>query len=139
VSLFYAAPDTALFILAAVWSYRISDRRIAFWKTENGSIYSSGGIIIYLIYLAGLVARLAVDYLVIGPSAFTFGTTLSQGALIGATATDLIIMLGVGLLIGRNLRIYKRYTLIMSRSESPFSSMIITCACWNDQRDSAVE
>jgi hypothetical protein len=125
VSLFYAVPDIALLIVAAWASYKFADRRISFWKTESGSIYCKGGIIIYLIYLIGLVARLAVDYFVIGSSAFSLGsgtTILTNNSLIGAIAADLVIMFGIGLLIGRNLRIYKRYQRIVQEKENVASS-----------------
>lgn len=119
VSLIFTVPDVVLLILAAMSSYRFSDQRIAFWKNAEGSIYCKGGIIIYLVYLLGLVARLAIDFLVVGQSAFSFtpGIVLGQSAVIGAVAADLVIMLGVGLLVGRNLRIYKRYQMITEGRE----------------------
>jgi hypothetical protein len=117
----YVAPDILFLFLAAYWSYKFSDWRISFWKTTSGALYMKGRIIIYLIYLAGLIARLMVDFLVIGQSVFSFssGTTtpLSQSALLAATLTDLLIMFGVGLLIRRDFSIYKRYKLIAEGKE----------------------
>lgn len=120
VPLYYAIPDVAILALAAIWSYRFADRRVAFWKAEDGSIFYKGGIIIYLIYIVGLIARLSVDFLVIGPSGFTFSFngTLSQNAIIGSIVTDLLLMFGIGLLIGRNLRVFKRYNRIIQGKES---------------------
>ena len=68
-------------------------------------------MIIYIIYLVGLIIRLTIDYVVIGPSAFSFtaGFALTGTDLYATIATDLLLMLGVGLLIGRNLRVLRRY------------------------------
>jgi len=108
----YLAPLYALIAAAsAVASYRFADRRITFWRGADGSLYFKGGVGIYLIYLVGLVARLSIDYGVIGPTAFSFapGLTLTGTALLGTIATDLLLMFGVGLLIGRNIRTVMRY------------------------------
>ncbi len=123
-SLGYALLASAL----AFWSYRFADKRISFWRGKDGSVYYKGGIIIYLIYLVGLVARIAVDFLLIGPSAFTFSfnSSTTPNEILGFTVTDFILMFGVGLLIGRNARVYKRYKQIKLGKEelstSPSSS-----------------
>src|SRR4029077_20657771 len=83
VPIYYAALDAVALAIAAVISHNLADRRLVFWRAADGSIWYKGGIVIYLIYVAGLIARLSVDFLVIGPSAFSFsfGGTLSQSAL----------------------------------------------------------
>ena len=120
VSVLLAPVYALLAAAAAVASYIFADRRIAFWRGPDGSIYMRGGVIIYMIYLAGLVARLAIDYVVIGPSAFNFapGLTLSGTALYGTIATDLLLIFGVGLLFGRNLKVVKRYRRIEMGEET---------------------
>ncbi len=121
VPMIYVVPDAVFLILAAVWSYRYSDRRILFWRSSSdSSIYYIGGVIIYLIYLGGLVARLAVEYMVIGPSAFTFSlsSAINPSAIAGFAVTDAILTFGIGLLIGRNIRVYKRYRMIMDGKET---------------------
>jgi len=108
----YLAPLYALVAAAsALASYLFADRRIVFWRDPDGSVYFKGGVVIYVIYLVGLVARLSIDYAVIGPSAFSFtpGLTLTGTALYGTIATDLLLMFGVGLLTGRNIRTVRRY------------------------------
>jgi len=98
---------------AAVASYRYADRRITFWRGSDGSLYFRGGVVIYLVYLAALLIRLAIDYLAIGADVFSFSfsssSALSGTALYGTVATDLLLMFGVGLLLGRNLRVMRRY------------------------------
>ena len=106
------APIYALVLAAAaVASYIYSDRRITFWRRPDGAIYFRGGVIIYLIYLVGLIIRLVIDYVVIGPDVFSFtpGITLTGTALYATVITDLLLTFGVGLLMGRNLRVLSRY------------------------------
>lgn len=121
VSLLYAVPYAALLIASAVWSYRYSDRRISFWKGGDGSsVYFKGGIVLYIIYVIGLVARISIDLIYIGPNLFSFtvGQTLSSTALYATIATDLLMMFGLGLLIGRNVRVIRRYRLIEEGKET---------------------
>ena len=120
VSLLYSIPDALFLAVAAVGSYRFADRRISFWKTSDGSVYYKGGIIIYFIYVIGLVARIGIELVLIGPSAFTFvpGETLSQTAILGTTITDMLLTFGIGLLVGRNIRVYRRYNLIEEGKDS---------------------
>jgi len=111
VPLIYAIPDAIVFALATWWAYGFAQKRITFWKSSDGSIFFKGGIIIYAIYVAALIARISVDFLFIGPSFFTFspGLALSSNEIVGFTVTDLLLMLGIGLLVGRSLRLIKRY------------------------------
>jgi hypothetical protein len=119
--------DLALYALVgaagAYGSYVFSDRRIGFWKGADGSIYYKGAIIVYLIYIVGLIVRIAIDLAFIGPQAFTFTSvgaspTLSSTAVYAGIATDVSLSLGSGLLVGRNLRVMKRYNAIMAGKEA---------------------
>ena len=114
VSYLMVVPEIAILAVAAYASYRYSDGRISFWKTDEGSLFFRGGIGIYLIYLAGFLTRLAMDVAFVGPSMFDFGSIvqLSGAALYASMASDLLLTLGVGLLIGRNVRVTRRYHLI---------------------------
>ena len=111
VPIYLAAVYAALLAVAAVWSYGYADKRIVFWNGGDGSLWFKGGVVIYLIYVVGLIARLAIDYVVIGPAVFSFtpGLVLTGTALYATIATDLLLVFGVGLLLGRNLRVLKRY------------------------------
>jgi hypothetical protein len=109
--------------IGAYGSYVFSDRRIGFWKGADGSIFYKGAIIVYLIYIVGLIARIAIDLAFIGPQAFTFSfggasPALSSTAIDAGIATDVLLCLGVGLLVGRNLRVMKRYNAIVAGKES---------------------
>jgi hypothetical protein len=119
VSYLLAVPEIAILAVAAYWSYKYSNGRISFWKTDEGSLFFRGGIGIYLIYLAGFLTRLAIDVAFVGPSMFDFSSIvqLSGAALYASMASDLLLTLGVGLLIGRNVRVTKRYHLIQRGME----------------------
>jgi len=108
--------------IGAYASYVVSNSRIGFWKGVDGSIYYKGAIVVYLIYIVGLIARIAIDLIFIGPAAFNFslgGTqpALSSTAIDAGIVTDLLLSLGVGLLVGRNLRVMKRYNAIKAGKE----------------------
>jgi hypothetical protein len=111
------------FIVGAVGvygSYIFSDRRIGFWKDAYGSIWYKGAIVIYLIYMVALITRIAIDIVVIGPQAFTLTaptTALSSTAIDAGIAVDILLAFGSGLLTGRNIRVMKRYNLIMAGKE----------------------
>jgi hypothetical protein len=119
VSHLLVLPEITLAAGAAFWSYRYTDTRISFWKTSDSSLYFKGGILIYLIYIAGMIARLSIDVLLIGPDMFSFtsGAKLSGVALYGSMTTDLLLILGVGLLIGRSIRVARRYGMIQRGEE----------------------
>ena len=114
VSYLMVIPEIAILAAAAYASYRYSDGRISFWKSDEGSLFFKGGIGIYLVYLAGFLARLAIDVAFVGPSMFSFTSIvqLNGAALYASMASDVLLTLGVGLLIGRNVRVTKRYHLI---------------------------
>ncbi len=120
------AVDLVLYALVgaigAYASYVVSNSRIGFWKGPDGSIWYKGAIVVYLIYIVGLIARIAIDLVFIGPAAFSFSLggaqpTLSSTAIDAGIATDLLLCLGVGLLVGRNVRVIKRYNGIMAGKE----------------------
>ncbi len=122
-----SAVDLVLYALVgavgAYGSYVFSDARIGFWKGADGSIYYKGAIIVYIIYIVGLIARIAIDLVFIGPQAFAFtaGATspaLSSSAIDAGIATDALLSLGVGLLVGRNMRVMKRYNAIVAGKEA---------------------
>lgn len=117
--------DVLLYVLVGAvggyGSYLFSDRRIGFWKGPDGSIWYKGAIVVYLVYIVGLVARIAIDLAFIGPQAFTFSIgappSLTPTTIDAGIATDLLLALGSGLLTGRNLRVMKHYDLIMAGKE----------------------
>jgi hypothetical protein len=119
VSLLFAGPYALALAAPAMWSYRYSDRRMSFWKGGDGQVYFRGGVVLYLIYVVGLALRLSIDLVVIGPNFLAFSTSgmLTGVALYATIATDLLLVFGLGLLVGRNVRVFRRYRLIQAGKE----------------------
>ncbi|MDG6905873.1 MAG: hypothetical protein JRN20_08825 [Nitrososphaerota archaeon] len=110
-----------LFVVTMVLAFGVARHRLIFWKAADGSIYSKGGVPIYAIYIIGLIARIAIGYIYIGPNFLSFGPTqlTVSGTTISATIlTDLILVAGAGLLFGRNMRILKKYLTIKKGKET---------------------
>ena len=110
-----------LFLAAFYAAYNIARKRLVFWKLDDGSIYSKGGMPVYITYVGGLIARIAIGYIFIGPNFFSFSPlpqSLSESAIIATLLTDLLLVFGVGLLFGRNMQILRKYRAYKSGSET---------------------
>lgn len=132
----YVVPYSAIVIAAGYCSYRYSKRILSFRKLPNSdgssTIYSSGGLAIYLLYIAALIVRSAINFIFIGSEKFYFNNqqeailensnsssailimpplvhTDPATTILAFTATDILLMVGAGLLIGRNARVLKYY------------------------------
>ena len=109
----YFAAYAAVFLASAFISYSVARARLVYWKLPDGSVYAKGGFGIYIMYLAGLVLRILIGYVFIGPSAFYFSfgpmLQLSPTAVAATIATDVVLVLGVGLLFGRNMQMMRKY------------------------------
>jgi hypothetical protein len=130
----YVVPYSAVVIAAGYGSYRYSKRILSFWKlSTNGdgssTIYSKGGLAIYLLYVAALIVRSVINFIFIGSEKFYFNNQqaiLENGSsailimpplihtdptttILAFTTTDFLLMIGAGLLIGRNARVLKYY------------------------------
>lgn len=120
VPAYFALPYGAVLVASAVWSYRFTDRRISFWKGQDGSVYFKGGVLLYLIYVFGLIARLSIEFTFFGSNLFVIspGISLTSTELYATVATDLLLMFGLGLLVGRNARVVRRYRDIEAGKEA---------------------
>jgi hypothetical protein len=135
----YAVPYSVVVVASGYCSYKYSKRIVSFWKLstngdENSSstIYVKGGLAIYLLYVVALIVRSAINFLFIGSEKFYFNSqqailengsnsssailimpplihTGSATTILAFTVTDFLLMVGAGLLIGRNARILKYY------------------------------
>jgi hypothetical protein len=119
VSVILAVPYAAVLLVSAAWSHKYADRRISFWRGADGTVYFRGGVLLYLVYVVGFVARVSIDIVVLGPNFLTTSPTveLTSTALYATIATDLLLMFGLGLLIGRNVRVLRRGRLIKQGKE----------------------
>ena len=131
----YVIPYSAVVVTSGYGSYKYSKRILSFWKlSTNGDetssiIYAKGGLAIYLLYVAALIVRIAINFIFIGSEKFYFNNqqtilensssailimpplihTDSATMILAFTVTDFLLMVGAGLLIGRNARILKYY------------------------------
>jgi hypothetical protein len=115
----------AAFIISQFVSYHYADRSLSFWKTPDGSIYSKGGLLIHVVYIVSVVLRFTVSLVFIGSKSFQFhieeSTQLaSQSDIVGAAiiVVDTFMIFGLGLLVGLNRRLLKRFRLITQGKES---------------------
>jgi hypothetical protein len=133
----YAVPYSAVVVASGYGSYKYSKRILSFWKLstngdENSSsaIYAKGGLAIYLLYVVALIVRSAINFIFIGSEKFYFNNqeailengsssailimpplihTGSATTILAFIVTDLLLMVGAGVLIGRNARVLKYY------------------------------
>jgi len=135
VPLVYVVPYSAVVIAAGYGSYIYSKRILSFWKLPNNNdgsstIYSNGGLAINLLYVAALILRSVINFIFIGSEKFYFNNQqeaiLENGSsaiivmsplvhtdpattILAFAVTDFLLMVGAGLLIGRNARVLKYY------------------------------
>ena len=128
----YVAPYFAIAVGAAYCSYWYSKKTLSFQKVPNGNassisftIYAKGGLSIYLIYTVALTIRIVINFLFIGSEKFFFNnqesllanntaiavlpllSTDAATTTLALVVTDTLLIIGAGLLLGRNARILK--------------------------------
>src|SRR3989442_1454918 len=82
----YLIPYIGVAVAATYSSYIYSKRSLSFWKLpptnldgdSSSSIYSKGGLAVYLLYVSALTIRVAINFLFIDPEKFYFN---NQGIL----------------------------------------------------------
>jgi hypothetical protein len=112
-----------------------SKSALSFWElpasNNNGSsstvTYTKGGLSIYIVYIVALSIRIVINFLFIGSDKLYFNNNqalandttsavLIMPPLLGANstttlfafiATDILLIIGAGLVVGRNARIIK--------------------------------
>jgi hypothetical protein len=131
----YVIPYSAVVVTSGYGSYKYSKRILSFWKlSTNGdensnasTIYAKGGLAIYMLYVVALIVRSAINFIFLGSEKFNFNNqqtilensssailimpplihTDSATMILAFTVTDFLLMVGAGLLIGRNARVLK--------------------------------
>ena len=112
VSIWYVFAYAGVLVGATYLSHRLVKDSIKVWRSDDGKIHAKGGNIPYVIWLVGLVSRFALGYVFIGPdylmNAYGSQKTLSTLAIEVTLIVDLIMMLGVGPLAGRNTNLISK-------------------------------
>lgn len=119
----YAIPYALAALLSTYISYVYSKRSLLFWKQDSIDVYVKGGIALYLLYVIALSIRIAINFIFIGYQEVTLNqqgdmiiinrpiiNTTSELTTLSLIVTDFLLVLGVGLLLGRNLRVIKYYS-----------------------------
>jgi len=112
VSIWYVFAYAGVLIGATYLSHKLVRDGIRIWKADDGKIHAKGGNIPYVIWIVGLVSRFTLGYVFLGPDYFmtAYGSQkiLSTLAIEVTLVVDLIMMLGVGALSGRNINLMSK-------------------------------
>ena len=119
----YAIPYALAALISTYISYVHSKRSLLFWKQDSINFYVKGGVALYLLYVIALSIRIAINFIFIGYQEVTLNqqgdmiiinrpiiNTTSELTTLSLIVTDFLLVLGVGLLLGRNLRVIKYYS-----------------------------
>src|SRR5215469_10507237 len=131
VAVLYVIPYFAVVIVTIYYSYIHSKRSLSFLKLPdskggNSAIYVKGGLSMYFLYVAALTIRVVINFLFVGSERFYFNkeqtilgnetsaimpflhTNPAMMTLV-STVTDFLLIIAVGLIIGRNARVLRYY------------------------------
>ena len=132
VAVLYVIPYFAVVIVTIYYSYIYSERSLSFLKLPdsndgNSPIYVKGGLSMYFLYVAALTMRVVINFLFIGSERFYFNKeqtilgnenasaimpmfhTNPAMMTLTSTVTDFLLIIAMGLIIGRNARVLRYY------------------------------
>jgi hypothetical protein len=119
VSVTYLIPYILIVIFSGFFSYWYSKASLLFWREKiDNNLYVKGGILIYLGYILTLIVRIIINLIFIGYQEINFTEegsiitinhplvyTDSHIRITSLIVTDSLVMLGIGMLIGRYTRV----------------------------------
>jgi hypothetical protein len=132
VAVLYVIPYLGVVIVTIYYSYIHSKRSLSFLKLPdskggNSAIYVKGGLSMYFLYVAALTIRVVINFLFVGSERFYFNkeqtilgnenataimpflhTNPAMMTLV-STVTDFLLIIAMGLIIGRNARVLRYY------------------------------
>ena len=132
VAVLYVVPYFAVVIVTIYYSYIYSKRSLSFLKLPdshggNSAIFVKGGLSMYFLYVAALTIRVVINFLFIGSERFYFNKeqtilgnenataimpmihTNPAMMTLTSTVTDFLLIIAMGLIIGRNARVLRYY------------------------------
>ena len=130
VAVLYVVPYFVVVIVTIYCSYIYSKRSLSFLKSLDGNdgnsaIFVKGGLSTYFLYVAALTIRVVINFLFIGSERFYFNkeqTIIGNASAImpmfhtnpammtlTSTVTDFLLIIAMGLIIGRNARVLRYY------------------------------
>ena len=119
VSLIYLIPYILIVICSGVFSYWYSKTNLLLWRDKiDNNVYVKGGLLAHLVYISALIVRIIINLIFIGFQEISFteaGNIITinhplvyidpNTRITSLIVTDLLIMLGAGMLIGRYVRV----------------------------------
>ena len=132
VAVLYVIPYFAVVIVTIYYSYIHSKRSLSFLKLPDNkggdsTIYVKGGLSMYFLYVAALTIRVVISFLFVGSERFYFNKeqtilgnenataimpflhTNPAMMTLASTVTDFLLIIAMGLIIGRNARVLRYY------------------------------
>ena len=132
VAVLFVIPYFAVVIVTIYYSYIHSKRSLSFLKLPDSkggdsTIYVKGGLSMYFLYVAALTIRVVINFLFIGSEKFYFNKeqtilgnenataimpflhTTPAMITLASTVTDFLLIIAMGLIIGRNARVLRYY------------------------------
>ena len=131
VAVLYVIPYFAVVIVTIYYSYIHSKRSLSFLKLPdikgNSAIYVKGGLSMYFLYVAALTIRVVINFLFVGSQRIYFNKeqtilgnenataimpflhTNPAMMTLTSTVTDFLLIIAMGLIIGRNARVLRYY------------------------------
>jgi len=132
VAVLYVIPYFAVVIVTIYYSYMHSKRSLSFSELPdsnggNSTIYVKGGLSMYFLYVAALTIRVVINFLFVGSERFYFNKeqtilgnenataimpflhTTPAMITLASTVTDFLLIIAMGLIIGRNARVLRYY------------------------------
>jgi hypothetical protein len=127
-----ALAENIMCYIFIIYSYIHSKRSLSFSELPdsnggNSAIYVKGGLSMYFLYVAALTIRVVINFLFIGSERFYFNKEQTIPGNENATAimpmihtspaimtltstiTDFLLIIAVGLIIGRSARVLRYY------------------------------
>ncbi|MDE1863317.1 MAG: hypothetical protein KGI33_10445 [Thaumarchaeota archaeon] len=102
----------ATLLCSAFLTIRWVDKKIILWRGDDGLVWAKGGNLPYILWFGGFLSRIIMGYIFIGPdmisNMFTIHKSLGTAGLDALVISDVVLMVGVGALGGRNMLIMSR-------------------------------
>ncbi|MGB8936406.1 MAG: hypothetical protein WCC17_15025 [Candidatus Nitrosopolaris sp.] len=122
IAVVYVIPYFAVVVAAIYCSYIYSKTTLSLpdSNSDNSAIYVKGGLSIYFLYVAALTIRIVINFLFIGSDRFYFNKEHRTAimpmihinpamTILAFTVADFLLIIAMGLIIGRNARVLRYY------------------------------
>ena len=99
-------------LFSSYLTIRLVNKKIILWKANDGHVWAKGGNMPYLLWFGGFLSRIIMGYIFMGPDMlFNMLAThkpLGTAGMDALVVSDIVMMVGVGALAGRNMLIMSK-------------------------------